>query len=175
MATAVRPHRFDAEVYGRIVESGALNDQRVELIDGEIIDMSPHSVEHAAVIERLTQLLRASDGWLRVQLPLQVGSDSVLEPDVVLRDGPTAADRHPTSASLVVEVSVSSLALDRGRKAQLYAAAGVPVYWVVDVAGERIEVCTDPQPTGGYGSVAIHRRGDVLPAPFALAVDEIIP
>jgi Uma2 family endonuclease len=175
VATAVRPHRFDAEVYARIVESGALNDQRVELIDGEIVDMSPHSIEHAAVIERLTQLLKASDNWLRVQLPLHVAGDSVLEPDLGLRDEPAPADRHPTSASLVVEVAVSSLALDRGRKAELYAAAGVPVYWVIDVAGGRIEVSTDPQPPGGYGSVAIHRRNDVLPAPFALAVDDVIP
>lgn len=166
MATEVSTHRFDAETYGRIVESGALDDQRVELIDGRIVDMSPQTTSHSGVIERLTQLL-VGDGVLRVQLPLHVASDSVPAPDIALTETASDWDRHPTTALLVVEVAVSSHALDRGRKAELYAAAGVPEYWVVDVPGRSVAVHREPRPAGGYESVTVQQGGDELTPPVA--------
>jgi Uma2 family endonuclease len=172
VATEAIAHRFDAATYGRVVASGALQDQRVELIDGEILDMGPNSPRHVAVIERLMKPLTGSGARLRVQMPLQVADDSVPEPDLALVEGELSFERHPTTALLVVEVVLSSLALDRGRKSELYAGAGVPVCWVVDVESERVYVAGDPQPTGGYGTIAIHRRGDTLPAP-AHGVDPI--
>jgi Uma2 family endonuclease len=167
VATEVSTHRFDAETYGRIVESGALDDQRVELIDGWIVDMSPQSSAHAGPIAWLTQLLAGGEAFLRVQLPLHVASDSVPEPDIALTDAAPSSDHHPTTALLVVEVAVSSHALDRGRKAELYAAAGVPEYWVVDVPGASVEVHREPQSGGGYGTVAVHRGDDELTPPVA--------
>jgi Uma2 family endonuclease len=166
VATEVSTHRFDAETYGRIVESGALEDERVELIDGQIVDMSPPSPPHSASIERLTQLL-VGGGVLRVQLPLHVAANSVPQPDVAVTEGAADRDRHPTTALLVVEVAVSSHGLDRGRKAELYAAAGVPEYWVVDVPGASVAVHRDPQPSGGYGTVTIHGGDDQLTPPVA--------
>jgi Uma2 family endonuclease len=167
VATEVSTHRFDAETYGRIVESGALDDQRVELIDGRIVDMSPQTSEHSAVIAWLTHLMAGREVFLRVQLPLHVAPDSVPEPDLAITDTEPSADRHPTTALLVVEVAVSSHALDRGRKAELYAAAGVPEYWVVDVSGRSVEVHREPRPAGGYGTVTVHKGDDELTPPVA--------
>lgn len=167
MATAAEAHRFDADVYGRIVESGALDDQRVELIDGQIVDMSLQLPRHAGAIERLTGLLGGGAATLRIQLPLHVAGDSVSEPDIALTKDESSRDRHPTSALFVAEVAVSSHVLDRGRKAELYAAAGVPVYWVVDVPGARVEVHGRPQPTGGYAAVRVYRGDEELPVPVA--------
>lgn len=166
VATEVSTHRFDAETYGRIVESGALDDQRVELIDGRIVDMTPQTTQHAGAIARLTQLLVGS-GVLRVQLPLHVAPDSVPQPDIALTETASDWDRHATTALLVVEVAVSSHALDRGRKAELYAAAGVPEYWVVDVPGRSVEVHRGPRPAGGYESVTLQQGGDELTPPVA--------
>jgi Uma2 family endonuclease len=167
VATEVSQHRFDAETYGRIVASGALDDQRVELIDGRIVDMSPQTTQHAGAIARLTHLLAGGEALLRVQLPLHVAWDSVPEPDIALAGTEIDWDRHPTTASLVVEVAVSSHALDRGRKAELYAAAGVPEYWVVDVTGRSVEVHREPQPSGGYRAVTIRAGEDELAPPVA--------
>jgi Uma2 family endonuclease len=167
VAATAPTHRFDAETYGRIVESGALDDERVELIDGEIADMSPQTTWHAGAIARLTQMLAGGEAFLRVQLPLQVADDSVPEPDIALTETEAGWDRHPTSALLVVEVAVSSHTLDRGRKAELYAAAGVPAYWVVDVPGGSVEVHREPRPSAGYRDVRIHRGDDELPVPVA--------
>jgi Uma2 family endonuclease len=167
VATEVSTHRFDAETYGRIVESGALDDQRVELIDGRIVDMSPQSSQHAGVIERLAYALSGGAAYLRPQSPLHVADDSVPEPDIALVETPSMLDQHPTTALLVVEVAVSSHALDRGRKAELYAAAGVPEYWVVDVPGRSVEIHREPQQSGGYARVTVHRGDDELTPPVA--------
>lgn len=158
-------YRLDAERYARIVESGALEGQRVELIDGIIVEMSPQSPAHALIIQRLTRhLANAATAALRVQLPLATASDSVPEPDLALDSAPESATHHPTSAVLVVEVAHSSQTLDSGRKAQLYAAAGVPVYWVVDLTARAVELRTDPAP-GGYRTLRTLGADDTLPSP----------
>jgi Uma2 family endonuclease len=169
VATAGSAHRFDAETYGRIVESGALDDERVELIDGQIVDMSPQTTWHAGAIARLTHLLRGADAFLRVQLPLRVADDSVPEPDLALTETQAGWESHPTTALLVVEVAVSSHALDRGRKAELYSAAGVPEYWVVDVPRGCVVVHREPQASSGYAVVTIYRGDDELPPPPGVA------
>lgn len=158
-------HRLDAQSFARIVETGALDDQRVELLDGLLVDLSPHSPPHALVVQRLTALLGLAEGLgLRVQLPLEVAEDSVLEPDLALVAEAPSAVAHPRTARLVVEVAVTSGAMDRGRKADLYAAAGVDEYWIVDVPRARVEIRRGPAPDG-YDAVATYRVGDVLPSP----------
>jgi Uma2 family endonuclease len=158
-------HRLDARSYGRIVESGALDDRRLELLDGLLIEMSPNSPRHAALVQRLTQhLVGARERYLRVQLPLEVAEDAVPEPDLALVAEPSSPTAHPRTADLVVEVAVTSSTLDRGRKAELYATAGVVEYWVVDVPRAIVEVHRNPA-SSGYRHIEAYRVGDVLPSP----------
>ncbi len=171
-STQLPVHRLDTELYGRIVDSGALHDQRVELLDGIIVSMSPHSSAHARIVRHLTKhLAGATSGSLSVQLPLQVGSDSVPEPDLALVEEPESADRHPTGALLVVEVAVSSYAIDRGRKAELYAAAEIPLYWLIDLHSHAVEIRSDPGPAG-YRTLYTLDTDGVLPSPCG-GVDEL--
>jgi Uma2 family endonuclease len=177
ITTELPTYRLDAGRYGRIVESGLLDGQRVELIDGIIIQMSPQSPEHSAVIERLTRQFANASGYLRVQLPVQVAADSVPEPDLAIVAEPGSPKHHPTTALLVVEVAQSSHAVDQGRKAELYAAAGIPTYWVVDIPARAVELRTDPGPAG-YRTLRTLEPGDVLPSPCegvaGLAVGELL-
>lgn len=162
-------HRLDLDTYGRMVASGALDGQPIELLEGLLVDVSPHGPEHAHVIARLTRHLAGARAWLRVQLPLEVPPDSAPEPDLALVEE-NLADRHPRSALLVVEVAVSSHAIDRELKATLYARAHVPTYWLVDVPGRVVLVYSQPAPEG-YQARAEYRIGDRLPAPVADVAD----
>jgi Uma2 family endonuclease len=162
-APALPIHKLDMDVYGQIVKSGALEGEPVELIEGLLIEMSPQEAAHAAIIERLTRHLAGAEAWLRVQLPLEVPPDSVPEPDLALTTE-SSPRRHPRTALLVVEVSVSSHRIDRGVKADLYATAGVGTYWLIDVPGKRVEVRTDPSPEG-YRRREVYEPGASVPAP----------
>lgn len=138
--TAPSPlHRFDAETYERIAASGALEDVRVELIDGLIVDMSPIGPDHDELVSRLNRHLIAADAVVRVQSSLRCSADSTPQPDLALVEQGSYMTHHPRTALLVVEVAASSLRLDGGSKARLYAAAGIPLYWIVDV-GDRKSV-----------------------------------
>jgi Uma2 family endonuclease len=157
-------HRLDAQTYGQMVESGALDGEPVELIEGLLVEMSPQSPNHAAVVARLTRHLAGARAWLRVQLPLEVSPDSVPEPDLALVAEEPSPERHPRTALLVVEVAVSSQPADRDIKTRLYSRADVPIYWLVDVPGRAIEVRGDPDPDG-YRRCEVYRVGTSVPAP----------
>jgi Uma2 family endonuclease len=158
-------HRIDVDAYNNMVELGALEGQSVELLEGLLVDkMSPQSPGHAVVIKRLADRLGDARASLAIQLPLEVRPDSVPEPDLALMLEERLPDRHPRSALLVVEVAVNSHGVDRGAKAELYASAGVPTYWVVDVPGRAIEVRAEPGPDG-YGRCEVFREGDAVPSP----------
>lgn len=162
--TALPIHRLDVTTYDQMVASGALEGQRVELLEGLIVDMSPQSPRHSAVLEVLVRHFRHTESWLRVQLPLAIPPDSEPEPDLALVAKRPPADRHPRTALLVIEVAVSSHAIDRGVKSQLYARAGVPVYWLIDVPCRVIEVRTHPC-ADGYERCQIYPEGACAPAP----------
>lgn len=168
MATVAAPsfplHRLDVETYDQMVASGALEDDPVELIEGLLVEMSPQESEHSTIIVRLTRHLAGAQAWLHVQLPLEVPPDSVPEPDLALVVGEPSPDRHPRTALLVIEVSVSSHKIDRGVKADLYARADVPAYWLVDVPGKAVEVRTDPGPDG-YRHNEVYGLGASVPSP----------
>jgi Uma2 family endonuclease len=165
VVTQLPIHRFDVDTYNNMVELGALEGQSVELLEGLLVDkMSPQSPGHAAVIKRLADRLSDAPASLSIQLPLEVRPDSVPEPDLALMTEERMPDRHPRSALLVVEVAVSSHGVDRGAKAELYASAGVPVYWLVDVPGRTVEVRTEPCPDG-YRRCEVFREGAVVPSP----------
>jgi Uma2 family endonuclease len=124
---------------------------------------------------------------VRAQLPLALGEYSEPEPDVaVVAGGPRDyAEAHPTSALLVVEVSETTLGLDHDTKGSLYAAAGIPEYWIVDLVHRRLEIYRDPCPIPearygfGYRTRTIALPGDVVatPAPSGsrVAVDDLLP
>jgi Uma2 family endonuclease len=160
---------ISVDTYHRMIDQGVLAPtDRVELIEGVIVQMSPHSSEHARVLSALLKAFRAlgAEWAVRCQLPLTLAR-SEPEPDLVVCPQPLedAASRHPTTASLVVEVAVSSLELDRA-KAEVYAEAGIAEYWIVDIAGRRIEVHREPR-GAAYAVVSTGAAGDEL-APVAI-------
>jgi hypothetical protein len=106
--TALPLHRFDVETYGRMAETGALDGEPLELLEGWLVDMSPQNPDHAAVIARLTRHLAHAQAWLHVQLPLEIPPGSVPEPDLALVAERPSSKQHPRTALLVVEVAVSS-------------------------------------------------------------------
>jgi Uma2 family endonuclease len=143
-------------------------DERVELIQGEIFEMSPMNPRHANSMRRVARVLQCAFGEgfvLSNQLPLLVGDHSELLPDFTVCRGELDDfdDSHPTAWELVVEVADSSLRLDRGRKASLYAAANVPEVWIIDLVRGRVGVRCEPMVaadgTWEYGINAIHLPG----------------
>jgi len=174
--------RMSLELWHGMIEAGLLEESRVELIEGVMVEMSPKSPPHDGTVQALTRILvRAA---LEVELDVRVQSSMTIgesepEPDLaVVQPGGESMRAHPATALLVVEVAVSSHRLDRGRKAELYAQAGVPEYWVVDVPGRAIELFTTPV-DGRYGRT--ERRGPeatVVPAALPAAtvvVGELLP
>src|ERR1700684_2656934 len=141
--TTLPIHRLDVETYDRVVASGALAGKQVELLGGLVVDMSPQSPSHAAVIEALVAHFADSGLRMRVQSPLRIRPNCEPEPDLALLAQRPPAGTHPSTALLIVEVAVSSQMIDRNVKAGLYARADVPSYWMVDIPGRTVEVRTE--------------------------------
>jgi Uma2 family endonuclease len=168
----VVPRRFRLGEYHRLINVGVLGeDERVELLEGVIVEMTPQGRPHALVITRLTRVfVRAlGDAYsVRPQVPLSLGEDSEPEPDlaVVTRQEEETAEVHPRSALLVVEVAgEDSLRKDRVLKGRIYAQAQVPEYWLVDVEHHTVEVYTEPDAqTGRYRSLSTLSVGELLRA-----------
>jgi Uma2 family endonuclease len=154
--------RFTREEYHRMAEVGILGRRdRVELIRGEIVEMSPIGRRHGAFVDNLTRLLvkRLPDHVIvRVQGPVALADDTEPEPDLtVLRRRSVPYKEREAWAEdvlLVIEVAESSLAYDRSTKLRLYAEAGIPEYWVVDCAAETVEVHRGPG-LEGYREVSL--------------------
>jgi Uma2 family endonuclease len=164
-------HRLDVDAYYKMAEAGILTrDDRVELIDGEIIDMNPIGSPHAGKTNRLARLFAkaAADGHVltSVQNPLRLDAYNEPEPDLMLLR-PRADDyqaNHPGAADvlLLIEVSDSSLAYDRGAKLALYARFGVVEVWIIDIAGAAVEIYRGPK-EGGYASQERRTAGSLTP------------
>jgi Uma2 family endonuclease len=171
------PRRWTREEFYRLAELGFFAGQRAERIEGEIMVQSPQNWPHTAATTRTYEALRAVFGpgfWVRMQFPFAFGLGSDPEPDVsVVRGRFEDFTGHPTAAVLVVEVSDTTLTTDRTRKMSLYAAAGVPDYWIVNLIDGRLEVHRDPvpdatQPSGHrYAAVATLSPADAV-TPAAL-------
>jgi Uma2 family endonuclease len=146
------PRRVTVDEYHRMIEAGSLGeDDRVQLIAGAVVAMTPQGPAHALVIQNLNRLVAqelTADLALRPQLPLTLPDDSEPEPDlaVVRLADARSHDHHPRTALLVVEVAGDSLRLDLGTKAALYARAGIPEYWIVNLTETAVEVHRDPDP-----------------------------
>lgn len=153
---AGRPWRFTVEDYHELGRAGILGeDDRVELIEGEIIDMTPIGSRHAAHVKRLVALFGERLGGtalLSVQDPLHLSDGTEPQPDLMLLRPRTDfyADAHPTPADvlLLIEVADTSAAFDRTEKARLYAAQAIPEYWLVDTNLGEVRVHTDASGAG---------------------------
>jgi Uma2 family endonuclease len=178
--------RWTVDEYYRLAEMGFIApDERVELIEGEIIQMSPLNPPHAFGSGKVQSfLLRVfGEDWVvRVGLPLRLQEDSEPEPDFAVVRGRLEdfLTGHPTTAELVVEVSDSSLSFDLGQKAALYAGAGIPDYWVLNLPGRALVVHRDPDPaTRRYRDVQSYGEAESA-APLAapgvtVAVRDLLP
>jgi Uma2 family endonuclease len=166
---SVQVARFTAEQYERMIEAGVFPpDYRAELIEGEIIEMSPIGTHHSACVARLTQkltLLLQQQFIVWVQCPVWVDDYSVPQPDVAVlkpradfyrRSKPTPAD-----VLLIIEVSDTTLEYDMKVKVPLYARAAIPLVWLVDLNAGAIEVYSQPA-NGAYQQLQVMRRGDSL-------------
>src|SRR5829696_6224297 len=155
------PARITRADYDRMVDRGELEGGPVELLEGRIVEMSPQGPQHSAVLSALLRVLRPDWSIVRVQMPLAASADSEPEPDLALvaHDDPAV---HPATADLVVEIAVTMLREARA-KTPLYAAAGVPEYWIVDVPARAVEVLSGPGPAG-YARSRILRGADELVA-----------
>jgi Uma2 family endonuclease len=179
---------FTVDEYYRMAEAGILGeDDRVELIEGEIIQTSPIGPHHADEVDYLTRLFfrRVGDlAQIRIQNPVRLSDRSEPQPDLALlrshpeRDRPYVA-AHPTPADvlLMVEVAESSVAYDLGRKARVYARHGIAELWVLDLRQDRLVVFRDPTPRGYAGSRILGRGESISSLAFpdiTFAVDEIL-
>lgn len=156
--------RITVKEYERMAEAGILDpDEKLELLDGVIVAVSPQGTPHATVVERLNvALVLALAGTHRVrpQLPMRLSQYSMPEPDFVVSPAEDRPPQHPRHALLIVEVADSSLRKDRELKLRLYAQAKVPEYWIVNTRDETIEVHREPSPVAGtYRSVETFKAG----------------
>lgn len=178
MATTTKPapatvpdvFKLTVERYHQMIDGGILNEyDDVELIEGVIRSKMSKGRTHETILEKLNRLLTRvlpDDVSHRCQGSFTL-EDSEPEPDLLVCTTPEARnDEHPRAADsfIVIEVSDSSLAYDRGDKLRIYARAGVPVYWVVNVVDRQVEVSTDPQPGGThYRSRRIYTSSESVP------------
>lgn len=149
--------------YDRMVSLGLFEDERVELINGMVLTMSPQDAPHSFPIQALNILLvraMGDEALVRVRLPLALSEDSEPEPDLAVVPTGDYRREHPQTAWLVVEVANTSLARDRER-GTLYALAGIPEYWLVDVEHQRIERYQAPR-DGAYTSLVTLAPGDII-------------
>ena len=185
-----QPMRWSGAEYDRLVEQGHFDHRRVELINGEILEMSPMNEPHAQGIRLVDYALRPafppSVATISIQCPMRFGERSRPEPDIAVIAG-TAREvkAHPTTALLVIEVSDSTLAYDREVKAPLYAAEAIAEYWIVNLADRCVEVHRRPMPDAAsadgfrYGNVRVFTAGESI-APLAMpdsniSVDDLLP
>ncbi len=162
------------EEYDRLVDLDFFQGQRVELVEGRIIQMSPQGVPHRKRVELVAKYLSKAitkDYRVCVQLPFRAADGSEPEPDVAVVPGedPGEITEHPSSAILIVEVSESTLNYDR-RKARLYAASNVGEYWILNIALRTLEVYQQPLPNASdvnaYASSQILQENETV-APLA--------
>ena len=184
-------HRFTVAEYHRMIRDGVLREGgRIELIRGLILKKMPINPHHSKAVRRLNLLLPPllqPEGWVVFSQQPTTLPDSEPEPDFFVATGPQVKydDRHPIpeEVGLLIEVADSSLAYDRGDKLTLYAAAKVPVYWIVNIPDRRLEVYT--QPRGGkvptYRKCDLYAPGQDLPVAVAgktlgaIPVSELLP
>lgn len=186
MAAELTRHRFTADVYEAMVAAGVLTkDDRVELLDGEIVEMSPIGLPHTASVNRLNAFFGEQLGrraLVAVQNPFRLSDLSMPEPDVALlrprADYYAEARPRPDDVLLLVEVADSSVDTDRRYKLPLYAAQGVTEVWLVDIPSDAVEVHRAPVARSYADVQVLCRAATVAPLAFpddTFAVADILP
>jgi Uma2 family endonuclease len=183
MTTTDKIHTFTRTEFNQMADMGFFEDQRVELLEGEILDMSPQNEPH---IRCVSAILRFPNRHLpdsfevRCQGPYAATDNSQPEPDVYVIHAPSHTGReHPTSALLAIEVADTTLTRDR-RKIPIYAAGGVEEYWIVNLPARQIEQYTRPDPARStYAAPKVLHANDTLacttlPLP-PVAVSQLFP
>ena len=161
----VARYKFSGEAYDRIVDAGFFDDERVELVDGDIIEMDPQKDPHIVAVRRLNRWLTRAvneEHDVQVQAPIALGA-SRPEPDLAIV---ARSSRRATTARLMIEVADTSLAYDTTTKEKLYARHGVSDYWVVNLVDREVWVYTEPSPAG-YETIHRYRRDQVARSPEA--------
>lgn len=159
---SVRRHRLTLDDYHRLGEAGILGeDDRVELLEGQLVDMSPIGPRHALAVDALTELLviaASGRAGVRVQNPIALDGGTEPQPDIVLVRRPwrgyPASHPGPEDIILLVEVADTSRDMDLGAKRELYARAGIREFWIVDLITNGVLVCRNP---GGDRYAAVTR------------------
>ena len=188
---AVQTRRWTRSEYDRMIDAGILtSEDHVELIDGEVFAVTPQGSAHATSVSLAHDALRATlrqGAYIRTQLPLGLDVASEPEPDLAIVAGSARdhRDAHPQSALLVIEISDTTLLYDRAVKGSLYARAGVPEYWIINLAETAVEVYRDPvagsEANFGWRYQSVERRGPgdfiaPLRSPEArISVDDLLP
>lgn len=181
----VRKRKFDVREYHRMAEAGILGeDDRVELVGGELVEMTPIGARHLACVVALTHLLVESSAgrwFVSAQNPVRLGERDEPQPDLTLlgrKPRPeAAAPPGPGDVLLVIEVSDTTLSYDRDVKLPLYAGAGIPEAWIVDLAGRKVEVHFGAGQSG-YGDSRTfgpgERASSAVVGGLSLPVDEVL-
>jgi Uma2 family endonuclease len=185
MAYAPVKRKLTVTDYHRMGEAGIITeDERVELLDGELYEMAPIGDDHIGGVNSLNYVLNRRTGdraLVSVQNPIRLSDYSEPEPDIVLlrprADFYRTAKARPEDVLLIIEVAYSSLEYDRETKLPRYAAAGIAESWLVNLVDQRVEVHRAPV-HGRYMAVSIHERGETLHPlalpDIAITVDEIL-
>ena len=180
--TAVRPHLWTRNEYERMIEAGILHpESRLELVEGEILSMSPQGSRHITAIRLVETALRevfTTGHDVRTQAPLALDERS--EPDVAVVTGSMRdyRDVHPATAVLVVEVADSTLSFDRGRKMALYARAGIAEYWILNLDDSQLEVSRHAQGASYAEQQSVPPGNRIAPLgchDCPIAVDDLLP
>ncbi len=178
-----RPRIWTKKEYYKLIDKGFFNGKRAELIEGEIIEISPMKTPHAVTIRLVETVLAkvfSKDYDVRGQLPVDLGDINEPEPDVAVVKGNIRdyLESHPKTAELIVEISVATLSYDRNAKAKLYARNGIQDYWIVDLKKRRVEVYRLPK-LDKYQEVTFFEENDEI-SPLAkpeakIMVRELLP
>ena len=167
--------------YDRLVESGAFENERLELLDGMLVTMTPQDAAHAHTVQRLAEVLTvalAGRAIVRTQSPLALLDDSEPEPDIAVVPPGDYSASHPAQAHLVIEVAESSVRRDRLVKGPIYARGHVGEYWLVDLNRRAVEVHRNPR-GGQFTSLAqLGPHDSLCPLDFpeiAIAIATVLP
>jgi Uma2 family endonuclease len=174
-----KPRPLKRSEFDRLVAMGVFEDERVELLYGTLVAMSPQDPGHTSPIGQLNMLLAPAlvgRALVRVQSPIVATDESEPEPDLAIVPLGDYRQAHPDRAHLIIEVALSSAKKDRLVKAPLYAHSGFAEYWLVDVTAGKIEVFREPS-AEGYRRVTSHGPGETIHAEafadVAIRVDDV--
>jgi Uma2 family endonuclease len=171
-------YQFTTTEYHRLGEAGILEEsRRVELLNGNIIEISPINSPHARTVKQLNRLLSKIFGEqaiISVQEPVQLDEHSEPEPDLAVlvyrADLYTQSHPRPSDTLLIIEVADASLEKDRQVKLPLYAAAGIPEVWIVNLPDQQIEIYTQAR-QDGYADIHLYRRGEIITTKLVQSVE----